>query len=239
MENSEIKTEVQSWLLDLPSGASTRIQGWVNEAIRGFERRHNFRCMEAAVTQTTVDQTRLLVAKPALWKEARGFPFYTNQDGSVTEIDWAASLSDMNRTYAAAAPAEGNTAAIDEGAPRYILETEDELHVYPLPDDGSDWDNGLYRMTVPYWTYLADLSADADENFFTVNHPYMVIFGAVELGLRWNRDEERAMLMRAEAEREFQGARSRDKRSRLSDRLTLATSHDVYSRRPRSGYREG
>ena len=237
MTFEELQTEVQSWLLDLPSGASTRVPGWINKAIRDAEERHNFLCMEATIAATqTVDQTRLLVAKPSNWKEHRGDPYRVNQDGSNTPIKWAASEQDMVNTYASTTPAEGNPTPVDEGAPRYLLERETQIDVYPLPDTESEWTNGNYRVVVPYWKYLADLSQDADENFFTEQAPYYCIWKAVELGLKWNRDE-RAQSYALDAEREFKKLVRKDKLSRLPDRLALAVHKGVYGTPSRFGLR--
>lgn len=238
MTFAELQTEVQSWLLDLPSGATTRIPGWINKAIKDAEERYNFRCMEEtiAATQTTA-QTRLLVAKPSDWKEHRGDPYLLNQDGSNSPIKWAASEQDMLDTYASATPAEGNTTPVDEGTPRYLLEREGQIDVYPLPDEGSEWDNGNYRVVVPYWKYLAALSASSDANFFTTEAPYYVIWQAVALGLKWNRDEERAKSYMVDAEREFKRLVRKDKLSRLPDRFAMPVYSGVYGKPSRFGLR--
>lgn len=236
---SEIEDEVEDLLLDLPTGTTTRIPAWINEAIKDACRRHNFRCMETEQSATSVDQTRALFTKPSDWKERRGEPYLVNQDGSTTPISWAQSEAQMTRTYAAQAPSESNPAAVDEGEPRYLLETETAVNVYPLPDDESDWDNGLYRVRVPYWKYLATMSAAGDTNFFTVESPWYVIFYAVSMGIDRNRDEERADRYAEKAEREFIKLKNRDKMSRLGDKLTLQVHKDVYAAEPRRGNREG
>jgi len=237
VEFSEVKSETQSWLLDLPSGASSRVPGWVNEAVRQACERHNFRFMEAEAQYTTVDQQRLLTALESDWKESRGEPYLINQDGSTTPINWARSESDMVRTYAAQLPDEGNAAAPDEGQPRYLYESVDVIDVYPLPDDGSDWDNGLYRVVVPYWKFLATLTQDTDSNAFTTGVPFYCIWKAVSLGFAWNRDEERSQFYEAKAEKLYRSFERKDKLSRLPDRMTLAVRTDVYAGRPRAGNR--
>lgn len=239
MNFGQIQDEVESWLLDLPDGAATRVPGWINAAIKEATTRYNFKAMEAEEAATTVDQTRELFTKPATWKARRSEPYLINQDGSVTPISWAQSESQMLRTYAIQAPSEGNTAAVDEGEPRYLLERETTVEVFPLPDDGSDWDNGLYRMRVPYWAHMADLSVDADTNFFTDEMPYYCIWKAVELGLEWARDEQRAERYAQRAEREFVIAKNKDKLAKLPGRLTLETHKNVYAGEPRTGNRDG
>ena len=235
----EVQDEVEDLLLDLPAGTTTRIATWVNEAIKEAETRYNFRCMEEQEDATTVDQTRALFTKPADWKERRGEPYLINQDGSTTPISWAQSEAQMIRTYGIQAPAETSTATIDEGEPHYILERDTQVDVFPLPDDESDWTNGLYRVVVPYWKYLTALSADADTNFFTANASRYCIYRAAEMGIDRNRDEARADRYLQKAEREFVKIKNQDKLSKLGDKLTLSIKKDVYAGEPRRGNREG
>ena len=239
MEFGQIQDEVEGWLLDLPSGVQAKVPGWINEAQRDACRRHNFRAMEEELLPVTADQQRVLVAKPDDWKEARSLPYMYRQDGSTKELDWAPSESDMIRTYAIQLPDEGNTTPADEGEPRYILEYPTELHVFPLPDDESDWDDDDYRIVIPYWKYLADLSGDNDTNWFTDNHAYYLIWKAVSIGFAYNRDEERAEYYEGKAEPFFKRLKRQDKISRIGDRLTLSVNKDVYAARPRRGNREG
>lgn len=234
MTYGQVKTEVQSWLLDLPTGTVAKIDSWVNEAVRDACKRHNFRFMESeSVDQQTAVSTRVLVAKPATWKEARSCPYYVQQDGTVREIGWGPDKSEMNRSYADRIPQETNTAAIDSGAPKYILETDTQLLVYPLPDVLSGWTNGNYRVSLPYWAFPAVLSLDADVNFFTTNHEYYLIWKACAFGFAWNRDNENAMMYDQKAELLFQKLKNLDKLARLPDRLTLAASKDVFQGRSR------
>jgi hypothetical protein len=237
VEFGQIQDEVESWLLDLPSGAASRIPGWINEAVKEAAKRHNFRSMESELLPVTVDQQRMLVAIPSDWKEHRGLPYLYRQDGSTKELNWADSESDMIRTYAIQLPDEGNTMPADEGPPRYLLERPDQIDVFPLPDDESDWDNGNWRIVVPYWAYPATLTDDNDENFFTTTGDYYCIWKAASLGFAWNRDEERAQYFEAKAEKQFKRIERVDKLSRLPDRMTLAAHGDVYASRSRTGLR--
>lgn len=242
MEFSELQSEVEFWLLDLPTGLSAKIPGWINEAIRRAQERHNFRCMEDELLPVTVDNQRELVADKSAtftWKEMRGKPYYYRQDGSTEEIDWAPSESEMIRTFAIQLPDESNTTPADEGPPRYLLERDTSIDVFPLPDDQSDWNNGNYRVVIPCWKYLDDLVGDNDTNWFTTNNPYYIIWKATAIGFMANRDEERGEFYEGKAKTLFMELRSTDKRSRLGDRLTLARKNDVYAGRTSSGYRQG
>ncbi len=239
MDNGQIKAEVASWLLDLPGDASSRIQGWVNEALKDATDRYNFRCMQAESLPITVNQQRELLTKPSNWKEHRGEPYFFRQDGSTKPISWAQSEAQMIRSYAIQLPDEGNTTAADEGEPRYLLERETTVDVFPLPDDESDWNDGNYRLVLPYWKHMAAMSADADTNWLTERADYYVIWKAVALGMLWNKDFDGAALHEQKAERQFMRAKNQDKLSKLPDKLTLAVHRDVYAGEPRGGNRTG
>jgi hypothetical protein len=238
MQFSELKTEVASWLLDLPSGAEAKIGGWVNEAIKDACKRYNFRFMEDSVSALTVENTSQLVAKPARWKESRSLPYILNEDGSVTELD-PITESDKRRTFAQTTPQGDSTASVDSGAPRYIWESATYLNVAPIPDALSDWNtlSGAYVVVVPYWRYPETLVTDASTNWLTENAEYYVIYKAASIGFLWARNEDRAQFYKAEAEPHFQRIKNQDKLSKLPDRMNLMTRNDVYAGVSRSGNR--
>jgi hypothetical protein len=239
MQFSELKTEVESWLLDMPAGASAKLGGWVNEAIKDACKRYNFRFMEDSVTALTVEGTSRLVAKPARWKESRSLPYRLREDGSVIELD-NITESDKRRTFAQTAPQGDSTAPVDSGAPRYVWEDATYLNVAPIPDALSDWNllGGAYVMAVPYWRYPETLVADADTNWLTENAEYYVIFKAASLGFLWARNEDRAQFYKSEAEPQFQRIKNQDKLSKLPDRINLMTRNDVYAGVSRRSYRQ-
>ena len=241
MDFATIKTEVEDWVLDLPTGLQVKVGTFANEAIKAAAKRYNFRFMEGKVATSplsTTDQQRLLVVKPSDWKENRGLPYEIHQDGTTDELDWAGSKSNMVRThYAEQLPSESNTTPADEGHPRYLEETADDINVWPLPDNDSTWDNGLYRIVVPYWKYPATLVGDNDTNFLTENAEFYVIWKALSIAFGFNRDEERMTFWEKKAERQFKIIERQDKLSKLPDRMTLRVSKDVYAGRSRRGLR--
>jgi hypothetical protein len=234
MQLSELGTEVEDLLLDLPSGTTTRTTTWINKAIRDACTRHNFKFMEAESSFTTVENTRQLGSKDALWKEHRALPYLVNQDGSTDEFNWTGSESDMVRTYGAAAPAESNPAPIDAGDPHYLLERPTAIDVYPFPDELSDWDDGNYRVRVPYWAYPAVLVQETDTHWLTENAPWYVIFGATSEGYARNQNDEKAAMYAGRAEGEYRRIVRLDKMSRLPDRMNLAVRSDVYAGKSRT-----
>ena len=99
----------------------------------------------------------------------------------------------------------------------------------PLPDTNSQWTNGHYRVVVPYWKFLADLTANGDTNWFTrYAHRYLIAKGASDAsGLNW--DDERKVQWLVEAEAEHQKLIKFDKRSRLGRSTTLVPRRDVHA----------
>lgn len=225
MDLSTIRGYVKDYMVDVPSTVTNAlIDAWVNEGLRKAETRHNFRYMEAQDDFTTTVSTRKLSDKPDRWKEFRGWPWYLREDGSDRQVLWAPSASDMRTQF-------DDADTDDDGAPQFVLETTDELHVYPYPNGDSDYSDGEYRLKVPYWKRSADLSEDSDGE--VVNPliglaPWYPIWYAVHEGLLLTRDEQRAGIYLNKAEQEFKLAVGRDKRSRLPDRMTLVPRTGVY-----------
>lgn len=219
MTFAAVKSRVQRYLIDLPEGVSSELDGWVNTGIRTAQERHNFRVMEASASFTTTPGIQVLT-KPSDWKEMRVNP-WLNEDGRTVEIDFAPSESEMIRIF-------NSDPDIDTGKPRYILETEDELLVYPVPDNLSLNPSGNYIINVPYWKFLPALVQDNDVNFFVSTMFDYCTFYAVAEGMIFNREEERAAVYVNKAEQKFQQAVRLDKRSRLPRRLNLSVHADAY-----------
>lgn len=222
---AQIKSRVERYLIDLPEGVSDEIDGWVNEGINTAEDRYNFRAMQATAQFTTADGVRELT-KPSDWKEMRVVP-WLDEDGHTEEIKWAPSHSEMVRMF-------NQDPDLDYGKPKFLLETETQLIIYPYPDETSLNDDDNFIINVPYWKTLAELSADADNNYFTNAMEDYVVFFAIAEGLVFNREEERAAVYVSKAEQKFQQAMRKDKRSKLPRRLSLNVYSDVYGNTDRS-----
>lgn len=230
MDFQTLQSHVENYLLDVPAETSQLVPDWINMAVRQAADRHNFQFMKAETELETVEDQRELGDIPDGWKERRYPPWLQHQDGSVTEIRWAPSESEMVRAFGQAQPAQGSSVPADRGSPEFILEQDSTLEVFPFPDSRADWDNGEYRVVVPYWSEPAELSANTDANWITENMPFYVIFFAAAEGFLFNRDEERSKYYQQRAEEQFLRGRKADKRKQLPDRLILA---------PRSGARGG
>lgn len=228
-----LRQRVKDYLIDVPAETENLIDTWINKAARQAQEKHNFWVMAENLSLTTTAGVRTLGSLPADWKERRADPWlHFGTDGSA-HIDWAVSEAQMIALYSEDDPD-------DKGEPVFILETGANFEVFPFPDGESRWDDGEYRVAIPYWAYLAELSQDGDTNWFTDNAEWYLLFFAVAEGMFFNREEERAAQYLQRATNEFERLRSQSKRSRLGRSETLAPQAGVYSTRggrSRSGRR--
>ena len=232
--HQEIFTRVQSRLIDTPASIQGEITLLINEAMRALQRDHNFKVMEAiSGPHSTTVNTRTLTNLPADWKEARSFPFVVHNLGGVTEISWAPNRLQASKQFS-------TDEDVDIGAPELLLEAEpsDEagtaaVEVFPFADGFSDYDNGEYRIYIPYYKYLTALVDPADTNWFTVNFPEYLIAKATSEGFMMAWDEERAALWESKANAKLNEAKLLDKKSRI--RKITAMPYYTGARSTRTG----
>lgn len=195
---SAIQTRVQRIVIDLPAAVTTEVPSLINEAIRNLMKEHNFKVMEALTSDNlTVISTRALMSVPSDLKEYRDDPYIRYNLGGYRPLTVAADRNSVMERYD----------FDDEGEPRVLLDAEPtsslnarSWEVWPLPDGNSDWDDGEYRISVPYWKYLADLSGDSDQNWFTVNAEEYIIEDAAAraFALDWDMEQEAVHMQKAE-----------------------------------------
>jgi len=234
MQFSELQSTIEEYLLDLPSDTVALVPTWINQAVKDAEKRHNFRNMERTLQIVTTPNIRLQATAPVLYKQSRSDPFLIRNDGGVDEIDWAPSRSDMNRQY-------GDSTIIDIGSPQFILEIFDEdndateFHSYPFPDTQSLYTDGNYRLSLPTYEFSALMVQGSDSNYVTNNAEFYVIYKAVEYGMFFNRDEERAIAYKSLAEIQYKIFKKWDKRKRIQRRneLTISLGANRPSKVPR------
>ncbi len=237
MNFAQVQTNVENYLLDLPSETQALIPDWIERAVREAEEDFNFDHMQAEARIQTVAGVRELLNEPLRYKEGRGNPYLLTSDGDREPIQWAASFEDM----LAQSPESSTDTTLGADKPAFILGRYDEydddfeLEVYPLPDGNSNWDNGEYRIRIPYWRYT-DGSSNNSTNWFTQNIPFYVIFKAAAFGFEFNRDERRAQYWEKRAMQQLRKAKGKQKRARLNGR-SLSANPGVFSpgRRPRLG----
>lgn len=205
---SDIQTKVQRRVIDLPTAVTAEVPDLVNWALLEIQRQHNFNIMRADVTYTTVAATRDLGDLPTDFKQFRGLPFYTNNDGSTSNMALANSLADVHLSYDDAT--EGPPSVLMPQAPETESGTT-PLHVWPLPDDLSDYSDGEYRITVPYWKYLTALSSASQSNWFTNNAEMYLVFRATAEAFDINHDDANFAKYVTKANAEFAKVMRADK----------------------------
>lgn len=221
----ELRTRVLRRLIDAPTAITAEVPDLVNEAIKQAEQEHNFWVMQYTVDFTTTLSTRTLGTLPADFKEFKGKAFRTDQTlGQTRELTYAPHIQAANRRWA----------QTDIGDPRLLVQTSVDtagltsLAVYPLPDGNSDWTDGEYRLSVPYWRYVPALVADGDTNWFTTTGYKYIIAQATSDGFALDWDEGRAGYWRDQANLEKAKLILRDKKIWLSTFDTLVPHLDVY-----------
>lgn len=211
----QLQADVQTNVIDTPSSVVGSVPQFINEAMKTLQRAHNFKVMEAITSLTTTLGARTLTL-PSNFKEAREQPYVQRFEGDSYKLFWLPDRTEGVRLF-------GNSAEIDTGEPTMLLDAEpsDELgtriwEVFPYPDGFSDYDDGEYRIVVPYWKFLNVLSASGDQNWFTINADEYLRRKATSMAFHMNWDEERGTYWETLAKEKFQEAINTDKKLRLA-----------------------
>ena len=214
----QLQDEVKANIIDLPTAVVNVVPSLIIRAMRKLQEQHNFKVMEGQQSFVTTLATRVLGAVASDFKEARGLPWETaDEDGMVRKLIYAPRRE-------AIWPAIHEE---DEGRPLIILDGQPNsagtrsYEVYPLPDGNSDYTDGEYRITIPYWKYLPDLSANGDTNWFTVHAEEYLLFQATADGFVKDWDEERALFWTQLAQAKYRDVLNLDKRQRFAEVDTL------------------
>lgn len=220
----ELQTAVRGNIIDLPTFVDDAVPALVNRAYRKAQSKHNFWIMRSQFDATTVVDTRTLGTRPANWKEWRGKPYWTEEVGSVrrivlTGLDDARRLWDDDDT----GEPEGIAEALPSDDAGAVV-----LNVYPLPDGTSDYPDGEYRVSVPYWKYLPELTGDADTSWLLNEGEAYLEAMATQYGFSKDWDEGRARYWQQEAAREWADLMLRDKYLQLSQMETLSIQTGPY-----------
>jgi hypothetical protein len=207
---STLQSRVQTRVIDLPTAVQAEIPTLINDAIHFLCAQHNFKVMEAQTSYITTAAAHIIGQIPSDWKEQRDNSYYISNVGWTKELAWQPSRLYINRRWA---PADPNQI----GPPRDIFLGESEIdtapdpgnpdqdmsqlniEIFPFPDGQSDWPDGQYRIRIPYWRYLPDLSAGTDHNWFTDWCDRFIVDYASADAFMLDWDEARAGLWMAKA----------------------------------------
>lgn len=212
----ELKTEVLANVIDTPTAIQTYVGTYVNRALKKIQVKHDFKCMEAEVTFTTVNLTRSLGDRPTDWKKPRGNPYFIYNLGGTQDMQFVSSRTDAQARW-------GTSVDFDYGAPQGLYEDDlaSVFAVYPFPDLLSDYPDGNYRVTVPYWKFIGKLISDNDENWLTINAEQWIIYQATAEAFYVNEDETRGQLWEARAAKEYKDVILHDKDRRWAETTSL------------------
>ena len=240
-----LQDRVTRRVIDLPASVTAEVPDLINKALRTLQEMHNFRVMgtEQKLLTTTVATHPLSAAVPANFKEHRGRPYLVKNDGSTLDLLLAANRNAVLDVF----PLND---ANDKGEPKLVLDPEPTddtgartMEVWPFPDGLSDYSGGEYRVTIPYWRYVAALSGGTDENWFTSNAEWYLVFQATAEAFYLDWDEARGQLWEVRAGDfapdgravgEFRKVLRQDKLARISSVRQLAFSLDVFGPQIRS-----
>lgn len=232
----QLQNRVKTRLIDLPSAVEAEVPTLVNSAIREIEDRHHFKVMEATTGQltTTINTRTLSSAVPSDFKSLRGKPYLVENTGFTKPLLVTTAQENALDAYDV-------SGTIDVGQPEVIVDPyfSDEnstrtWEVYPAADGNSDWSDGEYRVVIPYWRYLTDLSADGDTNWFTTNAVEFILRWATAEGFFLNEEEERAAVWFQRAEQQVATVVKADKLYRLGATDHIAIQHGANAPRLRA-----
>lgn len=203
-------------VIDAPTAVQQEVPVLVNEAIRALMQPHNFQVMKAEkqyITDISASNSHIIGQIPDDWKEPRGNSYYVLQQGSTREFEWQPNRAYIYRTTA---PFDPNCM----GPPRNMLigeatndtvpdpdnpdldNTALNLEIYPYPDGNSDWTTdpaGEYRIRIPYWRFIPELTTATSQNWFTNRATEFIVDFATARAFMLNWDENRASYWLAQA----------------------------------------
>lgn len=219
MTYAQLKQAVLDALIDTPTIVQNAVPRLVNQAIQEIEKRFNFKAMEANQAYLTTTGSRTLTPSvlPVNFKEYRGKTVYTQNLGGSRELDVVSGRDAVLRRWS----------TTDIGDPHQLMVDTGVLEVWPLPDGISDYTDGQYRINMPYWAYLTDLSNDADINWFTTNAVQYIINWATSEGFALDWDDKRADKWEVRAEKAAQRLIITGKHQFLSEGDTLVPHLDA------------
>lgn len=218
----EMKTDVTALVIDAPTSVVTAIPTLINEAIRSMQREYNYRAMEQSTLFTTAEGVTTL-GTIANFKEYRDKGPYLLKHISKARKLITALGPDVDQAVLSSVDFPDapefimNSVNLTTGAWTFILA--------PYPDVNSDWDDGNYRIIIPSYIYTADLSADGDTNWFTINARDYIVYKATgeAFGRNWDYDSMAIWLQRASEK--LKEIRKADKLNRVSSVDALVPMH--------------
>lgn len=154
---ADLQTRILRRLIDTPASVQAEVPILVNDVYAELQREHKFWEAQATAELTTTEGTHLLAALPSDWggfRDTRGY--LTTDLGDSRPVTLTKTRMDIFLRW---------NSKIDIGEPRMVVwgepsgtDAASNLWVWPLPDGSSDYDDGEYRVRVPYWRVMPPLS---------------------------------------------------------------------------------
>jgi len=234
---STLQTTVQTRVIDVLSEVNLAIPGWLNLGVKVAESRHNFNHMRKEHSVVTTVSSNALGSFPTGWKARRNKPYIVYNARGTSVIDWLDSEGEIVTRFQEGDPN-------DIGTPKYIWDDpSDVLEVFPAANNLSDYSDGNWRLTLPYWGKTTELVNPTDTNWFTDNADEYLINFALANAFLMMREEERALVFSRIAGYDVSSGEylntgelkrivNEDKRRRFSSGQTLAVRSGVFGRVP-------
>lgn len=234
---TELQALVQSNIIDLPTAVLDQIPDLINAAMRELQVKHDFKvCETLSSVFTTTEHTRVLGSVPSNWSRWRERPEVIDASGRVRTLAIYHSRQEAEREFGSTAGGE-HTASTLAGAPKALILSEPNdtgamnFEVFPLPDENSLYANGNYRIRVPYYRFLPDLSAGSDTNWFTVNADEFLVEQATAKGFFANWDTAHGVEWTQRAAASLRDVIKQDKMMRMSEVSHLVPYRSAFGRR--------
>lgn len=188
MTFQEIVDEVLANLIDSPTYIQSVAPTLVNRAIRSAMERRNFYVMKRTLGPLVTNNIGThdfnpILNTPSDFKQFADKAYVQYFLGDIRWVNISPTLEDARAAF-------GENPTIDIGMPMVLVRTEASddagatvLQYYPFSDNASDWPDGQYRVYVPYFRYLPDLSG-IQTNWFTENGSEYLVNKATALGFR-------------------------------------------------------
>lgn len=232
MTFADIQTRVESNVIDLPSAVVANVPTYINRVIRSAERKYNFKYMEQSATFVTTTLLTSLTNQDGVsgstiknFKEFLGRgPYLLQQNANAKQLYVVNEDREALQTFTL------NTSYPD--APQFIELSSLDLNqtatflVYPYPDTNSDWNDGNYRIIIPYNAYSAPLVSGGDTNWLVVNADDYIEEAASALAFQANHDYQNMQIWQKMATDHWNEIKLADKRRRLSGTDTLVPQFD-------------
>lgn len=211
MNFGDLKSAVLTNLIDTPTAVQDAVPGLVTAAHKTLQRRHDFFVMKARKDATTVANTRILCPVPTDWKRPRARPYYSPQYCGANDILWGLEQEVVRRYN-----------ATDTGSPALLTDDGTNINLWPLSDSTSDWGDGEYRISVPYFKILPAPVNDGDEDWFLANCAEFIEYKATSDGFMKDWDEQRSAVWDGRAEKKYAEILKADKERWLGALDTFA-----------------